>query len=121
MRRAFKPLFKEFALYLAACAFKHGKLVLRVHRGEKHILQPVSYTHLDVYKRQKKYWVFGVLMVALSFAAILITNRIFNPFMPYFEILPLFFNWWVIFMYLGFMGLIAVVLLAVFYLSLIHI
>uniref|UniRef100_UPI003AADE64E hypothetical protein n=1 Tax=Massilicoli timonensis TaxID=2015901 RepID=UPI003AADE64E len=37
------------------------------------------------------------------------------PFMPYFEVLPLFFNWWVIFMYLGFMGLLAVVLLAVFY------
>lgn len=64
---------------------------------------------------KKKYWVFGVLMVALSFVAILVTNRIFNPFMPYFEVLPLFFNWWVIFMYLGFMGLLAVVLLAVFY------
>ena len=66
---------------------------------------------------KKKYWVFGVLMVALSFVVILVTNRIFNPFMPYFEVLPLFFNWWVIFMYLGFMGLLACccAFLAVFY------
>ncbi len=39
----------------------------------------------------------------------------FHPFLPYFEILPLFFNWWVVFMYLGFMGLVAVAFLAIFY------
>ena len=64
---------------------------------------------------KKKYWIFGGLMVVLGFVAILITNRIFNPFMPYFEILPLFFNWWTVFMYLGFMGVIALVFLAIFY------
>jgi len=64
---------------------------------------------------KKKYWLFGGLMVVIGFAVILITNRIFNPFMPYFEILPLFFNWWVVFMYLGFMGLVAVAFLAIFY------
>ena len=42
-------------------------------------------------------------------------KRQFNPFLPYFEILPLFFNWWVVFMYLGFMGLVAVAFLAIFY------
>ncbi len=64
---------------------------------------------------KKKYWIFGGLMIVIGFLAILITNRIFNPFMPYFSILPLFFNWWVVFMYLGFMGIVALVLLAVFY------
>ena len=64
---------------------------------------------------KKKYWLFGGLMVVIGFAVILMTNRIFNPFLPYFEILPLFFNWWVVFMYLGFMGLVAVAFLAIFY------
>lgn len=63
---------------------------------------------------KKKYWIFGGLMVVLGFLAILVTNRIFNPFMPYFSIMPLFFNWWVVFMYLGFMGLISLAFLAIF-------
>lgn len=63
---------------------------------------------------KKKYWIFGGLMVVLGFFAIYKTNSIFNPFMPYYPVLPLFFNWWVVFMYLGFMSLISLAFLVVF-------
>lgn len=63
----------------------------------------------------KLYWIFGGVMVVITFLAILITNRIFNPFLPSYAVLPIFFNWWVTFMYLGFMGLASIILLAVLY------
>ena len=61
----------------------------------------------------KKYWIFGVLMIALGYFAMHETNTIFNPFLPSYKALPLFFNWWAPFMYLWFMGGICLVLLIV--------
>ena len=61
----------------------------------------------------KKYWIFGALMILLSFGAMLWTLTIFNPFLPSYKALPLFFNWWVPFIFLWFMGGISLVLLIV--------
>lgn len=62
---------------------------------------------------KKKYWIFGGVMIVLSFFAMLFTNRIFNPFLPSLKFIPLFFNWWVPFIYLSFMFGISIVLLVV--------
>ena len=61
----------------------------------------------------KKYWIFGGVMIVLSFIAIYETNTIFNPFLPSFKALPIFFNWWVPFLYISFMGFISVVMLVI--------
>ena len=62
-----------------------------------------------------KFLVIGLCTLLIAFVSVYRANLLQGPFLPYYEFLPLFFNWWYSVAYLAFVALGALVLLVVFW------
>lgn len=62
----------------------------------------------------KQYIIFAVVAALLGFFAIYKTNSLFAPALPYYEFIPMTFNWWMTAIYLGIMAVGSIVLVVLF-------